>query len=42
MIRRSLRHVEVTADPLSYISVLSDTFFGQVSHFTIVTHCVLI
>lgn len=30
MIRRSLRLVEVTADPLSYVGVLSETFFGQV------------
>ncbi|CAB1096695.1 unnamed protein product [Ectocarpus sp. CCAP 1310/34] len=29
MIRRSLRLVEVTADPLSYVGVLSETFFGQ-------------
>lgn len=30
MIRRSLRLVEVTADPLSYVGILSDTFFQQV------------
>ncbi|CAN0131302.1 unnamed protein product, partial [Discosporangium mesarthrocarpum] len=30
LIRRSLRKVEVTADPLSYVSALSGMFFGQV------------
>ena len=30
MIRRSLRLVEVTADPLSYVAFLSETFFSQV------------
>lgn len=30
MIRRSLRLVEITADPLSYVGILSETFFVQV------------
>lgn len=35
MIRRSLRLVEVTADPLSYVGILSETFFGQVTNYTV-------
>ncbi|CAN0265710.1 unnamed protein product, partial [Phaeothamnion confervicola] len=29
LIRRSLRMAEVTADPLSYVTTVSETFFGQ-------------